>query len=108
MKPIADSKPFDLFLIQSSEIDKSRQNLQKRAVEPAFDCLYCNFNETFIVVSKRNIRVYNAADGELTMYLCLPEKQPDLTCAMLSKNHRKLFLGDANGRVKIYNSTCFL
>ena len=44
VKPIADSKPFDLFMIQSSEIDKTRQTLQKRAVEPAFDCLYCNFN----------------------------------------------------------------
>lgn len=57
---------------------------------------------------KRSIRVYDAANGELTIYLCVPENQPDLTCAMLSKNHRKLFLGDANGRVKVYNSTCFL
>ena len=66
-----------------------------------FECIFAAFNEhylNFIVVTKKDIRIYNASDGRVNKIFrdVLGQKsQCELTAATLDTRQRKIYVGDS-------------
>jgi len=74
------------------------------SILPAIDALFIEYYQTLLVLSKSALRVYNTSNGRLIKILQdIPAENTDLTCMTLDRGHRKVYIGDSNGRIRIFN-----
>eukprot|EP01022_Parablepharisma_sp_SALTPOND_P033267 TRINITY_DN88388_c0_g1_i1.p1 TRINITY_DN88388_c0_g1~~TRINITY_DN88388_c0_g1_i1.p1 ORF type:complete len:1327 (-),score=132.42 TRINITY_DN88388_c0_g1_i1:797-4777(-) len=90
--------------------EKTAEKKRRGNVEDEQYPLHVEFNEyykTFIMVTKMDIRVYEGNTGQLINIFpnILQSKGVDITSFCLGERHRKFYIGDINGSVRVYNAS---
>ena len=92
-----------------SELDQAAIEQRNSFVTPPIDVQYVEAYQTFVVMTKDSLRVYNGKNGRLTMYLDNiagennVEGYSDLSSMCLDAKHRKIYLGDIEGVTRCFN-----
>ena len=90
-----------------SEMEQASAFQQVSQIQTPIDAIFVESYQTIIVLSKTNLRIYNTRNGRLIKIIeNLGGDQSDygeLTSMCLDHPHRKLFIGDSRGAVRIFN-----
>mmetsp|Transcript_41306 Transcript_41306/g.36654 ORF Transcript_41306/g.36654 Transcript_41306/m.36654 type:complete len:270 (-) Transcript_41306:1051-1860(-) len=93
-----------MFFYDNSSVSKSIKNFNEDVY--AIHADYNAYYNTFVIVTKIDIRVYDAVTGRLRKVLTDlngGEGNQDLSAFAFGGKQRKFYLGDNSGVVKIYN-----
>jgi hypothetical protein len=90
-----------------SEMEQASTYQQVSLIQAPIDALFVESYQTVLVLSKTNLRIYSTRNGRLINIIeNLGGDQSDygeLTSMCLDHPHRKLFIGDSRGVVRIFN-----
>ena len=92
-----------------SELERAAIQQTNSQVTPPLDVAYVEAFQTFVVMTKDSLRVYNGKNGRLQMYLDNiagdnnKEGYKELSQMTLDAKHRKLYIGDIDGVIRCFN-----